>query len=478
MRFLPVFLDLRTGPVLLVGAGDLARAKLRLLAAAGAHVRWFATDGHHDVSGLEAADGAQIELAEGDPLTADLRGVIAILCAGAGDVGVAMSARAKAVGLPVNVMDDLSHSTFIFPAIVDRGDVVVAVATGGASPVVARRVRERIEAVLPARIGDLAGFIGRWRKQIHGRIPEFPLRRRFWERVVDGPIGALVLAGRSDEAEAALKNISDPSGFAGAQATGRAEGSVTLVGAGPGDPDLLTIKALRALQDADIVFYDELVSPEILDRVRRDASRVPVGRRVGKPGIGQDAINQLMIEAAKSGQRAVRLKGGDAFVFGRGGEEIEALREAGVAYSVVPGITAGLGAAAQFEVPLTFRHEALRITFLTAHKAKDADSVDWSALTDQKMTVVVYMGMTAAPSVRTGLLAVGRSPQTPVGVFARVTRPDSQAAVGTLDQLPDLVDKIDGGPAILIIGDVVAHSAPWRRPNLHQAISEILEAAE
>jgi uroporphyrin-III C-methyltransferase/precorrin-2 dehydrogenase/sirohydrochlorin ferrochelatase len=478
MRFLPVFLDLRTGPVLLVGAGDLARAKLRLLAAAGAHVRWFATDGHHDVSGLEAADAAQIELAEGDPLTADLRGVIAILCAGAGDVGVAMSARAKAVGLPVNVMDDLSHSTFIFPAIVDRGDVVVAVATGGASPVVARRVRERIEAVLPARIGDLAGFIGRWRKQIHGRIPEFPLRRRFWERVVDGPIGALVLAGRSDEAEAALKSIPDPSAFAGAQATGRAEGSVTLVGAGPGDPDLLTIKALRALQDADIVFYDELVSPEILDRVRRDASRVPVGRRVGKPGIGQDAINQLMIEAARSGQRAVRLKGGDAFVFGRGGEEIEALREAGVAYSVVPGITAGLGAAAQFEVPLTFRHEALRITFLTAHKAKDADSVDWSALTDQKMTVVVYMGMTAAPSVRTGLLAAGRSPQTPVGVFARVTRPDSQAAVGTLDELPYLVAKIEAGPAILIIGDVVAHSAPWRRQNLHPVISEILEAAE
>ena len=478
MRFLPVFLDLRTGPVLLVGAGDLARAKLRLLAAAGAQVRWFATDGHHDVSGLEAADAAQIELAEGDPLTADLRGVIAILCAGAGDIGIAMSARAKAVGLPVNVMDDLAHSTFIFPAIVDRGDVVVAVGTGGTSPVVARRVRERIEAVLPARIGDLAGFIGRWRKTIHGRIPEFALRRRFWERVVDGPIGALVLAGRGDEAEAALKDIGDASAFAGASMSGHAEGRVTLVGAGPGDPDLLTIKALRALQDADIVFYDELVSPEILDRARRDASRVPVGRRVGKPGIGQDAINRLLIEAARSGQRAVRLKGGDAFVFGRGGEEVEALREAGVAYSVVPGITAGLGAAAQFEVPLTFRHEALRITFLTAHKAKDADAVDWSVLTDEKMTVVVYMGMTAAQSVRAGLLAAGRSPQTPVGVFARVTRPNAQAAVGTLNELPSLVEKIDGGPAVLIIGDVVAHSAPWRRQNLNHVISELLEAAE
>src|SRR6476661_4721601 len=415
MRYLPVFLDLQSGKVLLVGAGDLARAKLRLLAAAGAQVRWFATDGNHDVSGLDAGDVARIELAKGDPLAADIGGVIAILCAGAGDVGVAMSARAKAVGLPVNVMDDLVHSTFIFPAIVDRGDVVVAVGTGGTSPVVARRVREGIEAMLPARIGDLASFIGRWRKAMHARIPEFPLRRRFWERVIDGPIGALVLAGRKDEAEKALNEIADPAAFAGASKDGKAEGRVTLVGAGPGDPDLLTIKALRALQDADVVFYDELVSPEILDRARRDASRVPVGRRVGKPGIGQDAINRLMIDAANSGQRVVRLKGGDPFVFGRGGEEVEALREAGVAYSIVPGITAGLGAAAQFEVPLTFRHEALRITFLTAHKAKDAETVDWSALTDSKMTVVVYMGMTASPAIRDGLLAAGRSPATPVG---------------------------------------------------------------
>jgi uroporphyrin-III C-methyltransferase/precorrin-2 dehydrogenase/sirohydrochlorin ferrochelatase len=477
MRFLPVFLDLQTGPILLVGGGELARAKLRLLLSAGARVRWFATDGLLDVSGLDAADAARIERAQGDPLTTDLAGVIAVLCAGAGEFGPAMSARAKAVGLPVNVMDDLQHSTFIFPAIVDRGDVVVAVGTGGASPVVARRVRERIEAMLPAGIGDLASFIGRWRKTIHGRIAEFPLRRRFWERVVDGPIGALVLSGRADEAEAALENIADPAAYAGAQAGG-VEGRVTLVGAGPGDPDLLTVKALRALQDADIIFYDELVSPEVLDRARRDAARVPVGRRVGKPGIGQDAINKLLIDAAQSGQRAVRLKGGDPFVFGRGGEEVEALRDAGVAYSVIPGITAGLGAAAEFEVPLTFRGEALRITFLTAHKAKDAEAVDWATLTDSKMTVVVYMGMTAAPAIRAGLLAAGRSPQTPVGVFARATRPESQAVVGALEDLPALVREVDGGPAILVIGDVVAHSLAWRKANLDSLISNFLVAAE
>jgi len=477
MRYLPLFLDLQTGPVLLVGGGDLARAKLRVLLAAGARIRWHVI-GDHDLSGLDAADRARLELIEDDPLAADLTGVIAIFCAGAGDVGVAMALKAKAVGLPVNVMDDLQHSSFIFPAIVDRGEVVVAIGTGGASPVVARRLREKIEALLPARIGDLAGFIGRFRKSVHARIPEMSLRRRFWERLVDGPIGALVLEGRKDEAEAELNRITDASAFAAARPAGRAEGHVMLVGAGPGDPDLLTVKALRALQDADVVFYDELVSSDILDRIRRDASRVPVGRRAGKPGIGQDAINQLMIDAARAGQRVVRLKGGDPFVFGRGGEEVEALRRAGVAYSVVPGITAGLGAAAQFEVPLTFRNKALRITFLTAHKARDAETVDWSALTDLGMTVVVYMGMTAAPSVRAGLLAAGRSPKTPVGVFSRVTRPDAQAVVGTLEQLPDLVEKIDGGPAILIIGDVVAHSAPWRRDNLNHLISGLLEAAE
>src|SRR6266516_3194075 len=250
MRFLPVFLDLQAGPVLLIGAGELARAKLRLLAAARARIRWYATDGNHDVNGLDPADAARIEFARGDPLTADLAGVIAILCAGAGDIGVAMSVRAKSVGLPVNVMDDLVHSSFVFPAIVDRGDVVVAVGTGGASPVVARRVRERIEAVLPARIGDLASFIGGFRKSIHARIPEFALRRRFWERVIDGPIGALVLAGRKAEAEAALKQIDDHAALAGGE-QGKAAGHITLVGAGPGDPDLLTVKALRALQDAD-----------------------------------------------------------------------------------------------------------------------------------------------------------------------------------------------------------------------------------
>jgi uroporphyrin-III C-methyltransferase/precorrin-2 dehydrogenase/sirohydrochlorin ferrochelatase len=324
MRYLPVFLDLQSGCVLLLGTGELARAKLRVLVAAGARIRWYATSGEHDVPGLEPAQLARIELAKGDPLKADLAGVVAVFCAGAGEVGVAMSQRAKSVGLPVNVMDDLAHSTFIFPAIVDRGDVVVAIGTGGTSPVVARRVREKIEAVLPARIGDLAKFIGRFRKSIHDKIPEMQLRRRFWERVIDGQIGALMLSGQKEEAEAALNAIADPSAYAGADLSGQPQGSVALVGAGPGDPDLLTIKALRALQDADVVFYEGGVASEILDRIRRDASRVPAA------DVGQ------IIAAAQAGRRAVWLKAGNA----GSSDDVAVLRRAGVTHLVVPGVAA------------------------------------------------------------------------------------------------------------------------------------------
>jgi len=474
MRFLPVFLDLQAGPIILVGQGELAQAKLRLLLAAGACVRWFATDGNHDLKNFSADETARVERASGDPLTAELSNAIAVLCAGAGDIGHAMALRAKAAGIPVNVMDEASHSTFIFPAIVDRGDVVVAIGTGGSAPVLARRIRESIEKVLPVRIGELANLIGEWRERVKTKLPNMASRRKFWERVVDGPIGTLVLAGKSDDAERLLHNISDHEAFA----SSNGEGFVTLVGAGPGDPDLLTIKALRALQDADVIFYDDLVSAEILDRARRDAARVSVGRRIGKPGIGQDATNALMIEAARDGKRVVRLKGGDPFVFGRGGEEVAALRDAGVAYAIIPGITAGVGAAAEFEVPLTFRKQALRITFLTAHKAEDAGQVDWTALTDTRMTVVVYMGISAASAIRDGLLKAGRSAATPVGVFARVSRPDSKAVVGTLDDLPSLVTQIDNGPAILVIGDVVAHSLPWRNSNPQQFLTQLMMAAE
>ena len=340
MQFLPIFLDLQAGPVVLVGAGELAAAKLRLLTSAGARVRWYATLQASVPGGLEPQIAARVTLEAGDPLAADLAGVIAVVCAGAGEIGLAMAARAKSLGLPVNVMDDLAHSTFIFPAIVDRGEVVVAVGTGGASPVVARRVRERIEALLPQRIGDLAQFIGGLRKLIGDRIPDFALRRRFWEKVIDGPIGALVLDGRRREAEAALNDIADPAAFSGSQ------GSVTIINAGPGDPDLLTAKALRALSDADVVFHDEGISADILDRIRRDAARVVIA-----PAISQGDIDRLLIEAATTGRRAVRLKKGDAFISGGGLEELPALRKAKILFFVVPGVGSERGEIRPFAPP-------------------------------------------------------------------------------------------------------------------------------
>ena len=453
MRFLPVFLDLQRGPVLLVGAGDLVRAKLRLLVSAGARVRWYATDGNHDLSGVDAA---RVEKAAGDPLAADLQGVIAILCAGAGDLGIAMSARARSVGLPVNVMDDLAHSTFIFPAIVDRGDVVVAVGTGGASPVVARRVRERIEAVLPARIGDLAGFIGSFRKTIHARIPEFALRRRFWERVVDGPIGALVLAGHTDEAAKALNEISDASAFAGAD-DGKAKGHVTLVGAGPGDPGLLTLNALRALQEADVILHDRLVSAEVLGLARRDATKIEVGKRARGESVSQARIHELMLEHARAGRRVVRLKGGDPFVFGRGGEELECLSAAGIPYEVVPGITAALACGAYAGIPLTHRDHAQSLRFVTAHDHDSWDHREWSAAAAGRQTLCLYMGVTGLGALAAGLLAHGRGGATPVAVIENGTRADQRVTLARLDELADLAAR--GGlasPALVVVGEVAA----------------------
>jgi uroporphyrin-III C-methyltransferase/precorrin-2 dehydrogenase/sirohydrochlorin ferrochelatase len=455
MRFLPVFLDATSGPVVLVGSGEHAINKLRLLRAAHAVVRWYPVD--PVVAGeMSDAGAGQIELDRGDPLTANLAGAIAVVSAVGGACDEAISARARDAGIPVNVVDRPDLSTFIFPAIVDRGDVVVAVGTGGHAPVLARRLRERIEAMIPARMGELASLIGRYRRRVAEAKPKLS-PRLFWQMVVDGPIGAAVLSGRLPRAEADLVRAID----AGRERRADA-GCVFLVGAGPGDPDLLTLRALQVLQDADVVFYDELVHEAILDRVRRDARRVFVGKRRGRPGIGQGEINRRLVEEAQAGLRVVRLKGGDSFVFGRGGEELDELRQHGVPAVVVPGITAALGCAAEAELPLTFRNEATRLTFITAHRADEAVALDWTGLADTHTTVVVYMGLAAAAAVRDGLVAAGRDPATPAAVLARGTRPDSKAVVGRLEALPALAASAGEGPALLVIGDVVARSAPWR----------------
>ena len=454
MRFLPVFLDTAAGVAVVIGAGEPALGKLRLLRAAGARVRWFpgAADVAEEMLALSGASPLEISLA--DPLEADWSDGVAVVSAAGDPLDAQIAARARRLRIPVNVVDRPELSSLIFPAIVDRGEVIVAIGTGGASPVLARRLRERIEALLPARIGELAELIGRHRRRF-AAVPRVLSPRRFWQDVIAGPIAEATLAGHSAQVEAQLVAAIDASG-ARQSAVARDTETVFLVGAGPGDPDLLTLRALHALADADVVFYDELVSAEVLDRARRGAEQVFVGKRRGHE------INRRLVAAARAGRRVVRLKGGDPFVFGRGGEEVEYLRNAGVPVVVVPGITAALGCAAEVGLPLTLRNEAGKLALITAERAQDAASIDWSGLADRQTTVVVYMGLASAAAVRDGLIAAGRDGATPAAVLARGTRPDSQAAVGRLDQLAALAAEVGEGPAILVIGEVVARCAPWR----------------
>src|SRR5436190_13901398 len=303
MRFLPVFLDTAAGVAVVIGAGEPALGKLRLLRAAGARVRWFpgAADVAEEMLALSGASPLEISLA--DPLEADWSDGVAVVAAAGDPLDAQIAARARRLRIPVNVVDRPELSSFIFPAIVDRGEVVVAIGTGGASPVLARRLRELIEALLPTRIGELAQLIGRHRRRF-AAVPRALSPRRFWENIIAGPIAEAILAGRSDEAEARLVAAIDGDG-ARESSAGKLE-TVSLVGAGPGDPDLLTLRALHALADADVVFYDELVTAAVLDRARRDAEQVFVGKRRGEPGIGQDEINRRLVEAARAGRRAVR----------------------------------------------------------------------------------------------------------------------------------------------------------------------------
>ena len=318
MRFLPVFFDLSRGRVVLIGSGAPAIAKLRLLRAAGANVRWF-TQAHDAGNELIHARhyAGTIEVVAGEPSENDLAAALAIVSSAGKEVDERVASLAREQNIPVNIVDRPDLSTFIFPAVVDRGDVVVAISTGGASPVLARRLREKIEAHSPGADRRIRRLMRTYRERL-GELRERGVSiRRFWEKVIDGPIGAAFLSGQQDEAKRALLRE-----FETASAS-NGSGVVHLVGAGPGDADLLTLRALQTLQAADVIFYDELVGPEILDRARRDAKQVFVGKRKGQPGIGQDAINRRLIEAAQAGQNVVRLKGGDPFIFGRGGEELE-----------------------------------------------------------------------------------------------------------------------------------------------------------
>jgi uroporphyrin-III C-methyltransferase/precorrin-2 dehydrogenase/sirohydrochlorin ferrochelatase len=449
MHSFPGFLNLQDRLVLVAGGGENAARKIRLLARARARIRVAAPALNPEIFSLVAAGTVEHS---GD-FAPDLLDGARLVIAAFGDArDEAVAAAAQQRGILVNVVDRADLSDFTVPAIVERGDITIGISSNGTAPLLLGRIRAQIEALLPARLGELAALAGEFRGTVARVIRDAAARKRFWERVFDGPVATMLLAGDRSAARAAL--IGELNGRQDAPA-----GHVALVGAGPGNPDLLTIAAQRALTDADIVLYDALVSPEILDRVRRDAERLCVGKRKGRHSAGQDEINALLAEHAATGKRVVRLKAGDPFVFGRGGEEMDYLAERGIAVSVIPGITAALGCAASAGIPLSHRELSHGISLVSGQLKDGAENADWierAARADE--TVVVYMGLSQAATIRDRLIAAGAAPALPVALIENGTRPDQQVSAGALSALPALAARHGGGPVLLIIGKVAAYA--------------------
>jgi uroporphyrin-III C-methyltransferase/precorrin-2 dehydrogenase/sirohydrochlorin ferrochelatase len=463
MRSFPLFLKLEGRPVLLVGAGSAAAAKLRLLGSAGARVTVVAH--HPSVDLLSAIADTRGHLIEGALLPAHFADVeLAFGATGSIDGDRAVAEHARAAGKLVNIVDRPELSDFTMPAIVDRGDIVVAVSTHGASPVLAQRVRAAIESVLPPGLGRLAQFAQRFRTAIQARIADNGSRRRFWDQVLAGPIAAAVLAG--DEKRATRDLI---------RAVNRGEpnaetGRVSLVGAGPGDPELLTLRAARALREADVIVYDKLVDPAVLEYARRDVRRIFVGKSKGDHTLPQAEINALLLAEAKGGRHVVRLKGGDPFVFGRGGEELDALVAAGIRVEVVPGITAATGCAAYAVFPLTHRDHASSVVFVSGHSKDGIADLDWRALANPRQTIVVYMGVSAAGEVASKLIGAGLGASTPIAIVENGTRWDQRVIKGELRDTADLIRQHGvGGPALLVIGEVTRAAEAGLRAELKAA---------
>jgi uroporphyrin-III C-methyltransferase/precorrin-2 dehydrogenase/sirohydrochlorin ferrochelatase len=459
MEYFPLFMRLAGQPVRVVGAGEVAARKVELLRRANARITVVAPRAAASIVDLLHAPNVSYverEFAAGD--LDSMRLVIAATGQRAVNAWVARLAEAR--GIPVNVVDDAALSRFIVPAIVDRSPVVVAVSSGGAGPVLTRRLRERIDALLPPGLGRIVSLAGSLRARVAARISRAPERRRFWERWFDA-----ALRGDHDGRSDAQLRVEFEQILAASARAGASAGEVALVGAGPGDPDLLTLRALRRLQDADVVVYDRLVPVEILERARRDAERIYVGKAAGHHALPQHEINALLVRLASQGKRVCRLKGGDPFVFGRGGEEIEALRAAAIRFEVVPGITAATGCAAYAGIPLTHRDHAQAVTFVTGHSKEHADDeLDWATLAKRGQTVVFYMGLGGLERILARLVAHGANPDLPAAVVERGTTPAQRVIAGTLATLAPLVRAAEvAAPALLIVGEVagLTHELGW-----------------
>lgn len=451
MDYLPLFFDLRNKPCLIVGAGEVAARKLELLCRAGADVRIVAPAVGESVRTLIAQH--KLEVAEREFTESDVTGAVLVIAATNDEsVNQRVFDCCDAAGLLINSVDNPQISNVIFPGIIDRSPVLVAISTAGSSPTLARVVRGWIEARLPPGLGRLAEFIGARREEIKERLGTIRERQRFWQRIINGPAGERAMRG--DAAAAGRAFDSELSAQLSAEAP--AAGCVLLVGAGPGDPELLTLKGLRAVQGADVILYDNLVNAEILEYARRDAEKIYVGKKRKFSGIRQEEINALLVEHARAGRNVVRLKGGDPFVFGRGGEETEVLAAAGIDCTVIPGITAATGAASYAGIPLTHRDVAQSIRFVTGHRASDRTNLEWPELAKPGQTLVIYMGLPGLEDILAKLIEHGLAATTPAALIEKATLPEQRIVIGDLSDLARKVRAVNiVGPTTIIVGEVI-----------------------
>ncbi|WP_432803939.1 siroheme synthase CysG [Chitinibacter mangrovi] len=463
MDYFPLFINLKQQPCMIVGGGEIAVRKLRLLASAGADITVVAPELCNEMR--EMVKHGKVHWRPAEFSLSHIAGQRLVIAAtDHASVNQAVFAACEAAGILVNSVDDPAHSRFITPAIVDRSPLTIALSTGGGVPVLARHLRSQLEALIPHGWGELAKMGSQLRTLAKEKIPDPASRREFWENVLAGPIPDQVFSGQIETARIALEDAINKGSVP-------IQGAVYLVGSGPGNPDLLTFRALRLMQQADVVLYDNLVSAEIMELVRRDAERIYVGKKSNNHALPQEEINLLLVRLAQEGKKVLRLKGGDPFIFGRGGEEIAELAAAQIPFEVVPGITSAAGASCYAGIPLTHRDYAQSVTFVTGHRrATDSDAdkleLDWPRLVNPNETVVVYMGVAQAGYIAEQLIKHGRAGNTPVAVIERATTAQQRVVIAELSTLAQTVrDSHIKPPALLIIGDVVKlhEQLNWRQ---------------
>lgn len=452
MDYLPIFLDVRDRRVIVDGGGTIAARRAERALAAGALVEVYDNKLSDEFNDL--MQNSRLKHIDHAPLAQDYEGcLIAYGASEDPERDKQLFTNAKAAGALVNVADVFEYCDFMSPSVVDRSPLVIAISSGGSAPVIARILRARIESLLPPTYGRLAEFVGRFRDHVSAKIKSTRDRRRFWEKTIEGPVGDLFLAGDRKAAEEHFYTALDASSR---DKVGTETGEVYLVGAGPGDPDLLTFRALRLMQRADVVLYDRLVGDDILALMRRDAERIYVGKRPQNHTMDQAEIGELMVDLARQGKRVLRLKGGDPFIFGRGGEEIETLAEQGIPFQVVPGITAASGCASYAGIPLTHRDYAQSCLFTTAHGKDGELGLDWNAMLRPNQTVAVYMGLSSLRRLAEQFEKHGADLDTPAAIIDNGTRENQTVIVGTVRNLLEQATEAGlRGPSMIIIGNVV-----------------------